>query len=148
MTDEQIKAALTAWFACEMPDGSKVDQNNFVERMRRALLAASAPNPSDKQEAVGDWLWRELMDYCKERGVAPANNNRLFDLVKRASAQFNAAPLAQSAEQDRIDAERMKKIILGHINEWAIENKVFLIGESWEKLWSAISAAIAKGASK
>lgn len=31
-----------------------------------------------------DWLWCQLMDYCKEQGIAPANANRLFAIVKRA----------------------------------------------------------------
>jgi len=31
---------------------------------------------------MGDWLWAQLMDWCKKRGVAPANYDDLFDIVR------------------------------------------------------------------
>jgi hypothetical protein len=36
----------------------------------------------DKEVDLADWLWMKLMDWCKRRGVAPANYNDLFYIVK------------------------------------------------------------------
>ena len=32
----------------------------------------------------GDWLWSKLMDWCKRRGVSPANYSDLFNIVSEA----------------------------------------------------------------
>lgn len=42
--------------------------------------------------SVGTWLWFELMEYCRERGISPADNNRLFEIVKRGREMFDDAP--------------------------------------------------------
>jgi hypothetical protein len=35
------------------------------------------------QHQFADWLWRQLMDWCKKRGYAPAEYNDLFNLVEQ-----------------------------------------------------------------
>jgi hypothetical protein len=62
----------------------------------RALLAASAPNPSDKQEAV--------CELCNGVSKIGFPGQRCFACDGTGKSKF--APPAQSAEQDRIDAER------------------------------------------
>lgn len=44
---------------------------------------------STRYRSVGDWLWCELMDYCKERGTPPSGNDRLFEIVNRARAAWD-----------------------------------------------------------
>jgi hypothetical protein len=61
----------------------------------RAALAASAPNPSAKQDCK-----------CRRLGDWNGSHHPLCD------ANWDAAPLAQSAEQDRIDAERWRMAVL------------------------------------
>ncbi|EPS1221645.1 hypothetical protein ACVBR5_000871 [Burkholderia cenocepacia] len=60
---------------------------------------------SNRHLSVGDWLWCELMDYCKERGTPPSGSNRLFEIVNRARAawdcpveQHEAAPADDARE--------------------------------------------------
>ncbi|ATF84598.1 hypothetical protein [Burkholderia gladioli] len=62
------------------------------------FFADAAAAPAEAREPVGDWLWRELMDYCRERGVAPANNDRLFEMVKRARKQFDSCAPADAGD--------------------------------------------------
>jgi hypothetical protein len=75
----------------------------FDESMMLPKDAAPTPERADADTAgasdVGNWLWSELMDYCKERGIAPATHNRLFEIVKRARAKF-----ATPASHERADA--------------------------------------------
>jgi hypothetical protein len=52
-----------------------------------AMQAECAP----REALGGDWLWSELMDYCKAQGIAPATQTRLFEIVKRARAIEQAA---------------------------------------------------------
>lgn len=55
--------------------------------------AAAPIDPrANRGNSVGDWLWCELMDYCKERGMPPASNGRLFSLVDRARAAWDSSP--------------------------------------------------------
>ena len=54
------------------------------------------PAASSAEDDVGNWLWSELMDYCRERGIAPATAGRLFQIVSRARAKFAPQP-AQAA---------------------------------------------------
>ncbi|MCO8643182.1 hypothetical protein KGP93_07705 [Burkholderia multivorans] len=62
--------------------------------------AAAPIDPrANRGNSVGDWLWCELMDYCKERGMPPANNDRLFDLVKRARAAWDSKPAPSPADE-------------------------------------------------
>ena len=44
-----------------------------------------------RADSVGDWLWHELMDYCRERGIPPAQSNRLFEIVTRARGQWDSS---------------------------------------------------------
>jgi hypothetical protein len=86
-------------------------QNNWLgeayEALLRALIATPAPlaTPSDKQEAVA-WIERCVLDEMRETNggvstvVYPKQGDPNYDEVP-----LYAAPLAQSAEQDRIDAE-------------------------------------------
>lgn len=46
---------------------------------------------SQQEVLTPDWLWRELMDYCKKRGVAPSNMDGLFEIVKHARALIATA---------------------------------------------------------
>jgi len=44
---------------------------------------------STRHRSVGDWLRCELMDYCKERGIPPADNDRLFAIVDQDRAAWD-----------------------------------------------------------
>ncbi|WP_124905131.1 hypothetical protein [Burkholderia sp. Bp9004] len=44
---------------------------------------------STRHRSIGDWLWCELMDYCKELGMPPADNDRLFAIVDQARAAWD-----------------------------------------------------------
>lgn len=43
----------------------------------------------------GDWLWRELMDWCLRRRVRPADYNDLFAIVGRARQATTSAEPAR-----------------------------------------------------
>lgn len=49
-------------------------------------------------EDTGDWLWGKLMDWCKKRGVPPAEYDDLFKIVE----DFRAAQ-ARTAQAERSD---------------------------------------------
>lgn len=78
-----------------------------AQKQIRALLVTPIEQPAatpidpraNRGNSVGDWLWCELMDYCKERGMPPANNDRLFDLVKRARAAWDSQPAPSPADE-------------------------------------------------
>lgn len=53
------------------------------------------------QKSVGTWLWSELMDWCKERGIAPATQDRLFAIVGKARAEFDIDPAWEKAWDDK-----------------------------------------------
>lgn len=57
---------------------------------------------------IGDWLWCELMDYCKERGMPPASSDRLFAIVGRARAEWDTRlQAANDAASDALTALEM-----------------------------------------
>lgn len=60
------------------------------------VMAAIESAGATGQKSVGNWLWSELMNYCRERGIAPANSDRLFEIVKRARDEFDAAPIGDN----------------------------------------------------
>jgi len=50
-----------------------------------AAAPLSAPLPKgDVGAPDGDWLWAQLMDWCKSRNVPPGNYDDLFAIVGRA----------------------------------------------------------------
>lgn len=71
--------------------------------------ASIADTAGAKAVSVGDWLWSELMDYCKARGIAPATADRLFEIVKRARAMIDAAPPAPSVADAPIPYHSFEK---------------------------------------
>jgi hypothetical protein len=102
-------------------------------------IAAPLANPSDKQEAVA-----EIVRYETFTGRT-AWDIKIRDTSLKNGALLYAAPLAQSAEQDRIDAERYR---------WLRDSNNFRDGgiivgnaEGEEILWDT-SLDAAKGASK
>lgn len=54
-------------------------------------IDATAPSLTTAAGAVltPEWLWLEFMDYCKEVGRAPADMNRLFEIVSRARIKLS-----------------------------------------------------------
>jgi hypothetical protein len=98
-TDEQrdaIKWALNH-MRLELRTGKYAD-------ILRGILAAPPANPSDKQEAVALWAafdWQGIL--LAHSKVRPG----LSDVLKWEPLYH--APLTQSAEQDRIDAERIRQ---------------------------------------
>jgi hypothetical protein len=152
--------------------------NKAVRAMRRAARA----NPSDKQEAVAKWIVaREAVVDTgtprKELAYAVPPESRLWDSFSEASAAIkemglpigwvamelhrlipDAAPPAQSAEQDRIDAERWRAFknfahhsynqkVTSHAHSASLMKEHFITvhAGSWDELESHIDAA---GASK
>jgi len=45
-----------------------------------------------ERDAFADWLWIELMDWCKRMGTSPASHNELFKIVSKARAQASGVP--------------------------------------------------------
>lgn len=70
-----------------------------------AALAVQAQQPKD---SVGNWLWSQLMDYVKSRGMSPAVHDDLFKIVERARQQFDSPSQAQ---QESIESKK----------EWALK---------------------------
>jgi hypothetical protein len=48
------------------------------------LFAHPPMQTADVQAITPEWLWGELMDYCRDRGTSPGSMNRLFEIVTRA----------------------------------------------------------------
>jgi hypothetical protein len=106
-------------------------------------IAAPLANPSDKQEAVA-----EIVRYETFTGRT-AWDIKIRDTSLKNGALLYAAPLAQSAEQDRIDAERYRWLRVQDDDDFCfavVKNAHFDLYESPEELDAAIDAA--KGASK
>jgi hypothetical protein len=108
----------------------------WIDMMGRALLAASTA--SDKQEALTKTQANDLITaYARE--LVSKNHSAVYAAYEALMNALIAAPLAQSAEQDRIDAE-----FIGA--EWrAIFNEV-CTGASFEKFCEWMREEI--GASK
>lgn len=73
--------------------------------------------PKERVTDVGTWLWMQMMEYCKERGVAPATQDRLFQIVDRARQAFPCSEVlppitdfAQSFAARDVLAERKRQI--------------------------------------
>jgi hypothetical protein len=141
MTDEQIldEFERRAMKLRDFMGYPTVDGVRVIEGVR-ALLATPAPL---SDEPVAN-LHGEIMNIRCETPKALSINERLAyqqghrDARHAAADLANAAPLAQSAEQDRIDAERWR---------WLKKND-FWLPCSPSGTEAAIDAAIAKGASK
>ncbi|CAJ6623065.1 putative bacteriophage protein [Burkholderia pseudomallei] len=78
-------------------DGSYdvISPDNPYARTLTALKSRAVASPA--ADDVGNWLWSELMDYCRERGIAPATAGRLFQIVSRARAKFAPQPAQADA---------------------------------------------------
>ena len=72
---------------------------------------------STRHRSIGDWLWCELMDYCKELGMPPADNDRLFAIVDLARAAWD--PPVEQHEAAPADAiETMLRVLMGCVNAY------------------------------
>lgn len=60
-----------------------------IAALRERIAALEARET--RADPVGDWLWHELMDYCRERGIPPAQSNRLFEIVTRARGRWDSS---------------------------------------------------------
>jgi len=132
-------------------------QHNIHKEPLRQLLA----NPSDKQEAVYNCgecaclpgfcdeegkvrnVLRMIVDKIDAEGPSAKDWRGFNQLCEIARLLLDNAPLAQSAEQDRIDAERYRWLR----DEGEAQLAVFKCNAG-EYLDAAIDAAISKGASK
>lgn len=63
------------------------DVQMLWEVFRAATLAAQAQQPTD---SVSNWLWSQLMDYVKSRGMSPTTHDELFKIVDRARQHFDS----------------------------------------------------------
>ncbi|HFT8008601.1 TPA: hypothetical protein ACU9T0_003916 [Burkholderia cenocepacia] len=63
-----------------------------------------------RHRSIGDWLWCELMDYCKERGTPPSGSDRLFEIVTRARAAWDSQPASHA---DALTDGQIRKIAEG-----------------------------------
>jgi hypothetical protein len=135
MTDEQILAVLEDVMRKQGQEVKRLPPGwlNFA----RAILAASAPNPSDKQEAVVyavsdeaamQWVERhDLENIIRDPGTArcaidDARSLHLIDAPLAQSSEMVYLPVTpvafdQPAEQDRIDAERYRWLRKQNWNE-------------------------------
>lgn len=74
----------------------------------RSLKVPAEAGGKEPAAPSGDWLWVQLMDWCKKRRVHPAEYNDLFEIVGRARA-------AVAADAVPLD-EHMKALFQQHIN--------------------------------
>lgn len=76
----------------------------------RTALKVAAEGVGEKAPASpsADWLWVQLMDWCKKRSVHPVDYNDLFEIVGRA----RAVAAADAAPVD----EQMKALFHKHIH--------------------------------
>lgn len=58
---------------------------------------------------VGNWLWVQLMDWCRSQRIAPATQDKLFGIVERARKQFPATTPQPSADAVRELVQRWRK---------------------------------------
>lgn len=92
----------------------------MMERLPQAFKAAPSPlecvllwiNRASNEPASapnGDWLWVQLMDWCKKRGYAPAGYDDLFAIVGEARA---AQPPPSDCQDETITSlcDRLLKI--------------------------------------
>lgn len=108
----------------------------MMEEAAAALEALAASTASDKQEAVTDAQIDEVfLQWNSNCHGGPLEAHRRFARLILALA----APLAQSAEQDRIDAERYRWLRDEGETQWHIVSQ-----NAGEYLDAAIDAAIAK----
>lgn len=82
------------WDAYEAMTGCQ--QAAYKARLCYSAMLQAAPSPSMSHALSPEWLWCEFMDYCRKRGVAPANMNDLFEIVKRARTMLTAPPPAST----------------------------------------------------
>jgi hypothetical protein len=133
MTDDQI--IQIARTACRpFPWSTGATREIFLDAVR-AILA----NPSDKQEATfeqwaSDPIRKGKLPLEKHANGAYKNTNTYLVAYGFKSALKYAAPLAESAEQDRIDAERWRYAVKHWLDEHIATKQA--------------DEAIAKGASK
>ena len=120
-----------------------------VEIIRLAAPQAASEQQAAPGEPVGNWLWRELMDYCRDRGIAPANNDRLFEIVKRARAKFDAAPqLASEQEATHVSVPReLFQDLVEEVSDYAASRKFRKSEIEWrkERIEAAWAILAAKG---
>jgi hypothetical protein len=84
----------------DLPDYGLACEARGWNKAVRAMRRAAPATPSDKQEAVADMENAVLSDE-RMAGIAPGAVRRVLQVL----GDILAAPPAQSAEQDRIDAE-------------------------------------------
>lgn len=97
LTDDFVKRA---FYAADCKTWYEAYPSAAMDVARAILAASTVEQPAaapidpraNRGNSVGDWLWCELMDYCKERGMPPASNGRLFSLVDRARAAWDSSP--------------------------------------------------------
>lgn len=134
LTDEQIELIGRMWAT-----------KRFNCDDIRTYLAAPLATPSDKQEAE----FTKVVPHEPTKEMIEAGREQLdrMGFVKDVwQAMYCAAPLAQSAEQDRIDAEPTEAM-LNAARDWSIKKYGQAIGsDAAIGCWKAMHAA--KGASK
>lgn len=66
----------------EMTDavGGLIDPEHYDELA--GILRRMLSEEFGLEQDLADWLWIKFMDWCKKRGVAPANYNDLFYIIK------------------------------------------------------------------
>jgi hypothetical protein len=62
-------------------------------------LYTAPPSPKAEWYPDGSWLWGQLMDWCKKRGMHPGECNDLFEIVGKAH-EFNEKEKKPSWDAD------------------------------------------------
>ena len=76
----------------ETADGLRASLKSLDLFGRAALRAIEQALTQQRGEFtdVGNWLWVQLMDWCRSQRIAPATQDKLFGIVERARKQFPA----------------------------------------------------------
>jgi hypothetical protein len=83
------------WTGCK---DRYVEDENGVKHFAFPLYTAP-PSPKAEWYPDGSWLWGQLMDWCKKRGMHPGECNDLFEIVGKAH-EFNEKEKKPSWDAD------------------------------------------------
>lgn len=114
LSDEEISAvgfSSGIWTLTRYLDDDQ--WNNIVPRLfafARAAIAADraavSARPAVQRVPDGDWLWCELMAWCKKRGYHPKDMDDLFGIVGRARLAAAPEPRHECGPHTRGDEPR------------------------------------------
>lgn len=85
-----------SWLKRELPDDTVIGNGTWwadhLTAWAQRFVKAAPAAPAERSALTPEWLWSQLMDWCKKRGSHPSEHNALFAIV--SEARKLAAPAA------------------------------------------------------